>query len=93
VSLYLDADIWHDKCLLLFRPTIEQYNQIAPDPARLTKKVSTSRITLQRLQVRLYCIQRVILATKDKPFAYGEKGMPRRKDVIKDYSDEIGKLV
>ncbi|KAF9553879.1 acetyl-CoA synthetase-like protein [Agrocybe pediades] len=58
----------------LIWPSIERYNEIAPDPARLSK-------------------QNIIIASKSKPFSYGEKGMPLRKEVIKAYKEEIMKLV
>jgi len=55
-------------------PTFERYNNIAPDPAKLTK-------------------EKVLITSPAKPFTYGEKGMPRRKEVIAMYHAEIQTLV
>jgi hypothetical protein len=34
-------------------------------------------------------VQMIIVATPHKPFQYGEKGLPRRPFVLKEYQPEI----
>uniref|UniRef100_A0A8H7XLR3 AMP-dependent synthetase/ligase domain-containing protein n=1 Tax=Psilocybe cubensis TaxID=181762 RepID=A0A8H7XLR3_PSICU len=36
--------------------------------------------------------EKIIITSSTKPFIYGEKGMPRRKDVLSMYQDEISSL-
>ncbi|KAJ7655613.1 hypothetical protein DFH06DRAFT_480546 [Mycena polygramma] len=54
----------------LIWPTVERFNQLVPDPARLNKEI-------------------ILFTTPDKPFAYGEKGLPQRKKAINAYLPEI----
>ncbi|KAJ7915475.1 hypothetical protein B0H13DRAFT_1999857 [Mycena leptocephala] len=54
----------------LIWPTIEKYNEVVPDVARLDKEI-------------------ILFSTPDKPFVYGEKGLPRRKEAIGAYVAEI----
>ncbi|KAJ7430156.1 hypothetical protein FB451DRAFT_1423218 [Mycena latifolia] len=51
-------------------PTIERFNQVVPDLARLKKEI-------------------ILFSAPEKPFAYGMKGLPRRKEAICAYIPEI----
>ncbi|KAJ7075857.1 hypothetical protein B0H15DRAFT_865510 [Mycena belliarum] len=54
----------------LIWPTVERFNQVVPDLARLKEET-------------------ILFTTPEKPFVYGEKGLPRRKEAIRAYIHEI----